>query len=190
MTMANLYYIIGGSGSGKDSLIGYLKAHIPKTVSVEFARRYITRAADAGGEIHIELTKEQFKQSKKDNRFAMDWYSHDTYYGIGTEIDTWLANGINVVMNGSRGYLDEASKRYPDIIPVLISVDPVILSDRLFARGRENYKQIEKRIAQAIKLDAKTSHPNIVVVENNSQLSIAGEKLLTIIVSRYSNKCA
>lgn len=53
-----LYYVIGPSGSGKDSIISALREQFVKDLVV--AHRYITRAADAGGENHVELSDDEF----------------------------------------------------------------------------------------------------------------------------------
>jgi len=188
--MGNLFYIIGGSGAGKDSLIDYAKKHLTKNVPIEFVRRYITRSPNAGGENHFSLTEEEFLQYKDNDYFDMDWFSHNTYYGIGTEINGWLSKNISVVMNGSRAYLGEAANKYPDIIPVLISVDPLVLSERLFSRGRESHDEIQKRIIQAVKLESSVQHPNLVTIENNSSIKEAGDELLSVITNRFKNKCA
>jgi len=188
--MAKLFYIIGGSGAGKDSLINYVRSHISDNFEIEFVRRYITRSSNAGGENHIELTEGEFLKYKDKNHFVMDWFSHNTYYGISSGMNVWLSNNISVVMNGSRSYLGEAATRYPDIIPVLIRVDPLILSERLLSRGRESYSEIQNRIAQAIKLESSVQHRNLMIIDNNASLSYAGEKLLNILTHGFDgDKC-
>jgi len=188
--MANVFYIIGGSGAGKDSLIDYVKKHLSENEPIEFVRRYITRPSTAGGENHLALTEEEFLQYKDNDHFVMNWFSHNTHYGIGTEINHWLSKNISVVMNGSRAYLSEAINKYPDIIPILISVDPLILSERLCSRGRESYDEIQKRIAQAVELESTAEHPNMITIENNASLEEAGDHLLSVITNKLSNKCA
>ena len=188
--MGNLFYLIGGSGAGKDSLIDYLQKHLPENLPVEFVRRYITRPSSAGGENHIALTEEEFLQYKDKGHFVMDWFSHNTHYGISTEINLSLSINFSVVMNGSRAYLSEAASIYPSIIPVVISVDPLILSERLFSRGRESFDEIQKRIAQAVKLENTVQHPNLVTIDNNCSIDKAGEQLLNIITNGFSDKCA
>ena len=187
--MANLYYVIGASGAGKDSLINYLRNNMPDDAPVLFAHRYITRPADAGGENHVALSTAEFERRNDLGCFAMHWYSHETHYGIGKEVNVWLSHGINVVMNGSRGYLNDASALYPNLVPVLISVDPDVLCDRLFARGRETAEQIKQRLTQAIKLE-KVYHQNLLRIENNNRLEDAGEQLLNAILNRNAEKCA
>lgn len=183
MTMANLFYVIGASGAGKDSLIQYLRKTMPDDAPVLFAHRYITRPADAGGENHVALSRREFERRKELGCFAMHWFSHETHYGIGKEINVWLSHGLDVVMNGSRGFLQEATKLFPNLVPVLISVDPEILSDRLYARGRESANQIQQRLIQAIKLEKEVAHQRLIKIENNSLLENAGEQLLNAILN-------
>ncbi len=49
---ARLIYVMGASGSGKDSLMRYAREKLAKHSNIVFAHRYITRPADAGGENH------------------------------------------------------------------------------------------------------------------------------------------
>jgi len=45
-----LWYVMGPSAAGKDSVLAYVRQQLPAAAGVVFAHRYITRAADAGGE--------------------------------------------------------------------------------------------------------------------------------------------
>ena len=51
---ARLFYLVGASGSGKDSLLGYARGKLAGAPDVLFAHRYITRPADAGGSCMID----------------------------------------------------------------------------------------------------------------------------------------
>lgn len=190
MTMADLFYVIGASGSGKDSLIDYARMHITDNRQVVFTHRYITRPANAGGENHIALDEKEFLARQAMGCFAMHWYSHDTWYGIGIEIHQWLAKGLNVVVNGSRAYLDQAGQKYPELRPVLISVRPEILRARLEERGRENAEQIDHRLEQAIRLEKMHPHPGLVKIENNAELKDAGEQLIRTLQGWKNERCA
>jgi len=190
MTMANLYYVIGASGSGKDSLINYARTHINEDAEVVFTHRYITRPVDAGGENHVALDTKEFSSREQLRCFAMSWYSHDTHYGIGIEINQWLGKGLNVVVNGSRAYLQTAARKYPELIPILITVEPGILRSRLEERGREDREQIERRLVQARELELSVSHPKLIRIENNKELGEAGDHFINIIFNQKQNKCA
>lgn len=180
--MGKLFYVIGASGAGKDSLMQYARVNQKSDNKTIFCHRYITRPADSGGENHIALSKQEFLLRKELDFFVLNWYSHGTYYGIGKEIDIWLKKGCNVIVNGSRGYLPEALKRYPEIKAILIKVKPSLLRERLIKRGRETKEDIEKRIQRAAEY-ADISGPKIKSFENNSDLSVTGPAFLKLITS-------
>lgn len=187
--MAEVFYVIGASGVGKDSLLGFARVHRPRNAPVVFAHRYITRPSHAGGENHIALSDDEFQYRDQMGCFAMRWHSHDTWYGIGIEIDQWLSKGLKVVVNGSRAYLNQAATTYPYLIPILISAEPDRLRERLVARGRETPSEIEARLLLAQSLDAKTDHPKLVRINNDGELTDAGNRLLELILSEYPQPC-
>jgi len=181
MLKGRLIYVIGPSGCGKDSLMLYARKHCPGSEAA-FAHRYITRAADAGGENHVALLPDEYKAREDRGLFALHWDSHGCRYGVGVEIDAWLETGLNVVVNGSRAYLPEAARLYPDMLPVLVSVDNDILRQRLILRGRETQDEIEGRLerAKAYLVD----HPNLLHIDNSGELSQAGRTLVDIVRGR------
>jgi len=178
--MAELFYIIGASGVGKDSLISYAREHLSGNAPVVFAHRYITRDADAGNENHVSLTLSEFRLRDEHGCYVMKWNSHDTWYGIGIEIEQWLDKGFNVVVNGSREYLQKATEKFKQLTPILITADKARLKERLHLRGRETDTQIEKRLQQAGKLDALVEHPRLIRLKNDSDLEVAGNELVAI----------
>lgn len=180
--MGTLFYVVGASGAGKDSLLYYAREKIGGTAPVLFAHRYITRPADAGGEQHVALIPAEFALRKSLGLFALDWESHGLSYGLGLEIDAWLGAGANVVMNGSRGHLPEASRRYPEnLCVVLITVDPAILRARLVARGRESAAEIDERVGRSAAFTVE--HPNLKIIRNEGLLATAGEELVALLAA-------
>jgi ribose 1,5-bisphosphokinase len=188
--MAELIYLVGASGVGKDSLLKYVRECLPHDAPVMIAHRYITRPQEAGGENHIALTEGEFAARMQRGCFSMSWYSHQTWYGIGREVDQWLSMGVNVMVNGSRAYLDKALQIYPDLIPILVTAEPHILRRRLEKRGREDSQQIDKRLQLAQQLDRNIEYPQLHRIANNGDLSEAGEALLRLIQDRVSQACA
>ena len=176
-----LVYVIGPSGAGKDSIIAYARGRLGATEAAPvFARRHITRPAGSGGEDHIPIAPEEFARASAAGRFALHWRGNGHGYGIGGEIDDWLAGGRHVVVNGSRAHLDAAAGRYAALLPVLIEIDPAVLRQRLAARGRETTEEIEARIARAAAFGA-VGHPALVALPNNGALSEAGEAFLALL---------
>lgn len=175
-----LIYVIGPSGAGKDSVIGEAKRRVGHKSNLAFVSRYVTRPADAGGEAHIPLRQQEFDEAREVGFFALDWDSHGLSYGIGWEIEDWMAQGINVIVNGSREYLPTAAQRYPTILPVLIDVDPDVLKERLMARGRETIEDIEARLRRASD-HADVDHPALVCIRNDGLLATAVDDFLLVI---------
>jgi ribose 1,5-bisphosphokinase len=181
--LGRLVYVMGPSGAGKDSIIAYARDRLGAEGDRHvFARRHITRPADSGGEDHIPIAPDAFERDCAAGRYALHWRGNGLGYGVGGEIDAWLRAGRHVVLNGSRGYLAEAEAVYPNLLPVLIQIDPAVLRQRLAARGRETPEQIEARIQRAIALET-IEHPALVVISNNGALAHAGESFLGLLRS-------
>lgn len=142
-----LIYLIGPSGSGKDSLLDAAREPLAAR-GCRIVRRVITRSAEAKGEAAQAVSVEQFAQMQEQGAFALSWSANGLHYGIPREIDLWLAEGHDVLINGSRGHLPQARERYPDLLVVLLSVDQVVLRERLLARGRESAQEIEARLSR------------------------------------------
>jgi ribose 1,5-bisphosphokinase len=189
-----LIYVMGPSGAGKDSLIAHLRHIVAgpyaatwnasprskcKLRPVHFIRRYITRPASAGGENHRPLTVREYRVMKQSGHFAMNWESHGLCYGIGRELDMFLADGDVAVVNGSREYLPEARKRYPDLTPLLITARPEVLRARLEGRGREGTEDIEERLRGA---ELHVSNmPGLITVDNSGDITEAQRHLAGIL---------
>lgn len=182
---ARLFYLVGASGSGKDSLLRYVREHLPPGAAVVFAHRYITRPADAGGENHIALSATEFATREQQGCFAMHWQAHGLDYGIGIEIHDWLDRGLDVVVNGSRAYLGTAATMFPQLIPVLIQVDADRLRERLTARTREATADLEARLQRGLELD-DIGHPALVRIDNNRDIQQAGRDLLHLLLGEES----
>lgn len=177
-----LFYLMGASGSGKDSLLQGCRAQLQPTHKAFIAHRYITRAADAGGENHIHLTEPEFALRADSGMFAMHWASHGHLYGIGREIDTWLDAGLNVIMNGSREYLPYALEQYDELIPVMINVNCELLRNRLTQRRRESADEIEKRLLRHERLLGSMPEGTL-FVDNSGSLDQGIETLMQIITT-------
>jgi len=177
--MSKLFYVIGASGAGKDTLMNYARETISGSEKTIFAHRYITRPPFTGNENHVHLSTAEFGLRIENNLFALYWQSHAQFYGIGTEINTWLKQGFNVVVNGSRQYLPIARQLYPNLVVILIEVSPEVIALRLASRGRENAADIEKRIARTAEIS--TGIENCIKIQNDGAIENAGDELINVI---------
>jgi ribose 1,5-bisphosphokinase len=180
-----LFYVVGASGVGKDSLIRYAREALGNAHAVVFAHRYITRAPEPKGENHVELTRREFTLRKRHGLFAMTWQSHGYHYAVGIEIDGWLAKGLVVVVNGSRSYLPAARKRYPDLKIVWISAKPQVLAARLVRRGRESGTQISERLARNDRLGVRPPR-GALHISNEGTIESAGAQLVELLCRQAS----
>lgn len=180
--MGKLIWLMGASGSGKDSLLAALRQQEHTQLLV--AHRYITRAANAGNENHIALSEQEFFTRASHNLLALSWHANGFYYGIGIEIDLWLNAGFDVVVNGSRAHLPQAQARYgAALLPVCLQVSPDILYQRLQNRGRETEAEIAQRMERAARYMPSDCH----ILNNDESLLKSVESLLALIQQKEPN---
>ena len=115
---SKLYFLVGPSGVGKDTVLAQLKRHQYSLAQPLVAHRYITRPVKEGDENHIELSEYEFNRRKESGLFLFDWQSHGYQYAVGREVKKWLKSGNSVIVNGSRNYLETAREIYPALVPV------------------------------------------------------------------------
>ncbi|MDG4868581.1 phosphonate metabolism protein/1,5-bisphosphokinase (PRPP-forming) PhnN [Guyparkeria sp. 1SP6A2] len=178
-----LFYVIGPSGAGKDTLLCNAREQLAGSDGIVFAHRYITRPVEVAGENHIALSEDEFESRQHQGLFVMHWDSHGLRYGLGVEIDLWLEKGLRVVINGSRAYLPEAARRYPEALhPVQVRVDPSVLRRRLEARGRESATEINERLAGAMAFES-LDHPRMIELDNSAALERSTRALVEVLTT-------
>jgi ribose 1,5-bisphosphokinase len=166
-----LVYVVGASGSGKDSMIDWARHRSPADVA--FAQRTISRPVQPGGEQHRAVDDAGFDELLARGAFALHWRANGHRYGVGGEIDDWLALGRTVVVNGSREHLVQARAAYPQLEVVHVTASARVRRERLKSRRRESSGQIEARLRRAPPVDAAALH-----IENDASLAAAGNRLL------------
>ena len=186
-----LFYLMGASGSGKDTLLDASLArlqaspdwrpHLPRRV-----QRYITRPADAGGEAHHAVSEDQFTSLVKEDRFCLLWQAHGLSYGIDREILDWLAAGDNVLVNGSRAYLPQASRLVPGLVAILIDVPAEVRERRLHDRARESGDALDSRMQRTIELN--TDDVPVHRINNDQALEQSVDDMCQLIVSLSTQK--
>ena len=166
-----LCLVVGPSGVGKDSLLSAAASALPP--AFVFPRRVITRPAGDASEAHVPVDAERFETMARAGAFTLHWGAHGLHYGLPVAIEDDLARGRHVVVNASRGVLDEARRCLQPVAVVSIEASEATLRARLGARGREDAADIEARIARAAAF--VVTGGDVVHVRNDGALEDARE---------------
>ncbi|MBO6900313.1 MAG: phosphonate metabolism protein/1,5-bisphosphokinase (PRPP-forming) PhnN [Rhizobiaceae bacterium] len=173
--------VVGPSGAGKDTLINLARNMLqnrPAGAETQFARRVITRAADASAEDHDTMDEAAFAAAEAAGRFSVTWRAHGLSYGLPAEIDRIIADGGVVVANSSRAALAAISGRFENVVVVQVTAPRDKLAERLAARGRETRDDILARLERATLV---ADLPGSVIVENKGHPGEAAGKLIAVI---------
>lgn len=180
---ARLFFLVGPSGVGKDTLLNHLKMHQYSENQPLVAHRYITRPVRENDENHIELSDFDFNRRKQAGLFLFDWESHGYRYAVGREARKWVKEGQNVIVNGSRKYLSTALETYSKTTPIWITVSEQILRQRLTQRGRESAEEIELRIQRNRELESNKLDSCVYINNDQSIEDTVGQIIALIDMS-------
>ena len=182
-SQGRLFYFVGASGAGKDSLMHAVCKLAAPDDHLRIASRYITRPAGALDQ-HVELSSSKFEQQQLAGDFLFDWSAHGFNYAVSNEVRAWVDAGWRVLIDGSRAYLDQARTIYPEIIVVGIKADSGCLQQRLLQRGREDTQAISARLRRNAHFVSRTGRVDF-IIENNRGIDEAAKILLSEMHSRF-----
>jgi len=181
--MGVLVAVVGPSGAGKDTVIDFARSRMGGRAA--FVRRVITRASDAGSEIHDSLTPEAFAAAAGADAFLLTWEAHGLSYGIPAQAADEVAKGRVVVANLSRGAIDEARSKLARVHVVEVTAQPEILAERLAARGREGTGEATARLAR--KVAGPVSRADT-VIDNSGEREEAGGQFVALLETLLQQK--
>ncbi|TIU68123.1 MAG: phosphonate metabolism protein/1,5-bisphosphokinase (PRPP-forming) PhnN [Mesorhizobium sp.] len=170
--------VVGPSGAGKDTVIGYARALFADETRLEFVRRVITRPSDTTSEDHDTLADAAFVEAQADGAFAISWEAHGLRYGIPAEVDWSVANGRVAIANVSRT-IPALRDRYANLAVVEITASPEILAERLAMRGRESRGEVLARLARSA--NVALSGPGVTSIDNSGLREAAGERFADVL---------
>ena len=149
--MSNIFIISAPSGCGKTSLVRELcqtYSFLEQTVS--YTTRTI-RSGEVEGQDYHFISKDEFIENKKNNKFIESQNVYDNFYGTTYEsINEILASGKDAILEiDYKGMLLIKSK-IPSSQSIYI-LPPSIeeLEKRLLDRGLDSDEVIEKRVSKA-----------------------------------------
>ena len=166
--------VVGPSGAGKDSLIGFAREKLAGDDRVTFVRRVVTRPADGGSEDHDSMAPADFARAEAAGQFALSWAAHDLHYGLPIALDADIAGGRVVVANLSRGMIPALLARYPDAMIVNVTAARDVIARRLASRGRETAESIRRRLDRSVATGLPAS---TVEIDNSGALDVSGMQL-------------
>ncbi|MCK5346936.1 MAG: hypothetical protein KAR20_26185 [Candidatus Heimdallarchaeota archaeon] len=182
-----LFFLVGNSGSGKDSLLkAALEAWPSNLPSIKIPRRYITRPPHET-EIFHSITPKEFQKMKLAGKFCFTWHIYDLDYGVPHEILQWLQQDALVVVNVSRKIIPEARREFPTLKVIFVKVPFEITLERIKHRGREDPSDpvFQERVSRARKLEHFSDAD--FVVDNSGDLKIGATQLRDYLLS-FSKK--
>lgn len=183
--LGHLVLVVGPSGAGKDSVINGAREIFENNNRVVFARRVVTRKAQASAEDHGSLNEMEFALAVADGEFAFWWRAHNNGYGIPVSIEYDLAHGQTVVFNCSRDIIAEAIERNIKTTVVEVTAPPEVLVERIVARGRENREDALARVSRNV--SAYPRNATVVRINNVGALEDAVDALCAVIApSKYA----
>ena len=94
---------------------------------------------------------------------------------------------MDVLVNGSGGYLDQARARYPQLRPLLLTVALPVLRERLLARGREQLAEIEARLARNEQFRSAAEQEEAQLLDNSGPLEETVGRLLQLLDGAPAN---
>ena len=172
-----LVMIVGASGAGKDTLLGFAGARLGHRADIVFVRRVITRPPDTT-EKHEPVDQAEFTARRLAGSFVLDWQAHGLYYGIPKSIEVDLAAGRQVVANVSRSIINAARECFPSFVIEIVAAD-ALLQTRIRQRNRETSNEIAERLQR----QATWIQPDAVIA-NDGSIEDGGLRLIGLIESR------
>ena len=179
----NLVVISGPSGAGKDTIVEELKK-INKNiwVSISMTTREI-RPGDIPNESYYFVSKEEFEERIKEDKFLEYALYNGNYYGTPKDkILDKLNNGIDVILVIEIQGAIKVKELIKDAIFIFI-LPPSMqeLKRRLIQRKTESIDKIIKRFETAYKEINEITKYNYVVI--NDDINISVEKVNSILLS-------
>jgi thymidine phosphorylase len=181
------FLVVGASGVGKDTLLSGAKRLLAEDRRFLFARRLITRPAEAGGEDHVCTSPAEFARRRDAGGFFIHWSAHGFDYGLSITLADELARGRHVVANGSRASIADIARRVENFVVIEITAAPDTIAQRLSARGRETVDAIAARRFRT----APPFPPDVEVVQigNDADPETGAERVAAALLAYAAREC-
>lgn len=169
-----LVVVSGPSGCGKSTLNDLLlKSRKNITMSISDTTRK-PRGEEKNGVEYNFLTKEQFEENIKNDKYLEYATVHSHYYGTPKHnINKLLKNGIDVILEIDIEGARKVKEKCPNAVFIFIMPPSMeILKDRLMGRKTESKEQLVERFKTAYKEINEVTKYNYVIVNDNLNESL------------------
>jgi ribose 1,5-bisphosphokinase len=166
-----LVLVVGPSGAGKDSVLRGAAQQLQNDPRYVFPRRVVTRDANTDAEDHDTLSEVEFQSALNQGEFALSWQAHGNHYGIPAKIKHDIATGRIVVINVSRGIVQNALTEFQNLVVAEVTADEEIRIQRIKKRGREQSGEASNRATRVT--PPYPDSVRIVRIENNADVATA-----------------
>ncbi|MBV9462545.1 MAG: phosphonate metabolism protein/1,5-bisphosphokinase (PRPP-forming) PhnN [Bradyrhizobium sp.] len=157
--LGRLILVVGPSGAGKDTLLGFAKAACAEDANIVFPRRVVTREATSS-EDNVALSPDEFREALARGDFAMHWEAHGHSYGLPRAIDDDIRAGRSVVVNVSRTVIEAARRAYANVVVIAITAPPEVMAERIEMRSRSSDANSAERLSRTV----DTAAPDVTIL--------------------------
>ena len=184
-----LFVVSGAAGTGKDSVVGALRAAHPEIEKTVSATTRAPRPGEQEGVDYYYRTQEQFKQLIEQDQVVEYNFYNGNYYGSPRgPIEEELSKGHDVILEIETNGAGHIRRMFPSALSIFV-VPPSFeeLKKRLIGRGTETPEEITARLEKGrSEIEMALDYDYIVV---NDEVETAARRLGEIIRSaRWSKK--
>ena len=149
--MGKIYYMMGKSASGKDTLYKEVRERCPQLKSVILYTTRPIRNGETDGVEYFFVTKEEF-EAKIAQDGLLEYANYvGNYYGTPKAyVEEQLAAGKDVILEIEIQGALQIKERFPEALLLFVSAPSAdVLRERLVGRATETADVIEKRLCRA-----------------------------------------
>ncbi|MGA7877502.1 MAG: guanylate kinase [Desulfoferrobacter sp.] len=167
--IGQLFVVSAPSGVGKTTLIQHIRSRWQDLCFSVSATTRAPRPGEIDGQDYFFLSKEEFVQGIKEDRF-LEWaHVHGEYYGTDSrQIETWVTEGKDVLLDIDVQGARQVRCAFPLAHMIFIlppSID--VLRERLQKRGTESAEKAAGRLAAAQGEMAEAAWYDFIIVNDD-----------------------
>jgi ribose 1,5-bisphosphokinase len=177
-------FVVGPSGAGKDSLIGFARGAFSGNDRIVFPRRIVTRASSQH-EDHDSLDDAAFAEGEASGAFTLCWRAHGLGYAIPKSAREETESGKIAICNISRRVVPWTRVHLPNVTVVEVTAPAEVLAARLAGRARLEDGDLAARLARSLEVWTEVDAS----IVNDRSIDEGGRELVSLI-NAHAEKCA